>query len=352
MAGARETGNGLVVVQEKPYNAEGRLDLLGTKITPTPSFFVRSNFPFPTIDAGSWTLRVTNGVSNPCSWRLAELKSMPSTEVTATIECAGNGRTLMEPVPAGTPWGLGAVGTATFRGVRLRDLLDAAGVSMDAVQVLFRGFDHGDVSPGREIDFERSLPMNEALRDDVLVAYEMNGEELTIEHGYPARLVVPGYYGVAWVKWLDEIECITEAFRGHFQAERYVYVNDPAAEQQAPVTRMRVRSLITSPSQDDVVRTGELFVEGTAWSGTGVVSTVDVSADDGATWVGADVSAPTHPYAMATWSATIALKTPGLVVLLSRATDVTGVTQPLTAVKNDLGYGNNVVHRVRVVVTP
>lgn len=346
--------NSLIRIQSYPMNAESDLGALASAITPTESFYIRCNFAIPDLEADSWSLEVRDGSGGVRSWTLADLQREPAVEVTATIECAGNGRTLMQPVPSGTPWGLGAAGTATFRGVPLRRLLEGA----TGHEVLFRGFDGGEVEPGRNIEFERSLPLEEALRSDVLLAWEMNGETLTREHGYPVRLVVPGYYGIAWVKWLRSIEVIDYTFAGHFQAERYIYRNDPTESPDAPVTRMRVRALITSPGSEASLQPGVLPVRGIAWSGFGRVSAVDISTDEGNTWTSAvldDDSAVSGGdaarFAAVQWSCSLPVS-PGLVTILARATDDCGNTQPLESVQNELGYGNNVVHRVQVHVEP
>lgn len=337
----------LIVVQQQPFNAETPISSLNAGITPTRDFYVRSNFDLPSIDAKDWKLSVGGAVANSASYSLDDLQRLSSIDTTCTVECAGNARTTMVPLPSGTPWGLGAISTGNFRGVPLHTLLKDAGVAEDAVEVLFRGSDGGEISPGRTVNFERSLPMTEAMRHDVIVAYEMNGEPLTTPHGYPARLVVPGYYGVAWVKWIHSIEVLREPFQGHFQVERYVYRDDPDMPAEAPVRRMRVRALITSPADKTEVD-GVITVTGIAWSGEAPVERVEISDDDGASWNDATL-APDGVVGMAvSWSCEYTARAHGRVTLMARATDATGASQPLVPVTNVLGYGNNAVQRVEV----
>jgi DMSO/TMAO reductase YedYZ molybdopterin-dependent catalytic subunit len=340
----------LIVVQERPFNAETPLRILGEVLTPTEAFYVRSNFDVPALDSSTWRLQVSGCVGGERSWSIEDLRSEPAIQTAVTVECAGNGRMFMRPLPPGTPWNLGAVGTAVFKGVPLRMLLERSGVDASAVEVVFGGADGGEISEGRTIRFERSLPISEAIRDDVLVAYEMNGEPLSAAHGFPARLVVPGYYGVAWVKWLTEIRVVKTKFDGHFQVERYIYRNDDTLPPEHPVTRMRVRALIISPAADTVVQTGVLTVYGTAWSGSGEITSVAVSADGGVSWLPATLETAPVLFRATPWSASVPVVETGRLDLMCRATDSTGATQPLQAVYNDLGYGNNVVHCITLTV--
>ena len=337
----------LKVVQPEPLNAETPLDVLADPVTPIGSFFVRSNFAVPHIDAGSWRLRVDGLVKSPVSIGLAELQGLGREEITALMECAGNGRRLMSPIPPGTPWELGAVSTGIFTGVPLMKLLDACEVDPRAVEIVFRGADSGAVEGGRVVHFERSLPVESALDPSTLLVWSMNGEPLTPEHGHPVRLFVPGWYGVASVKWLERITAIDSRFTGHFQTDRYVYRGHPMHGQDAPVTRMHVRSLITSPSADSIV-SGTVTVRGSAWSGYGDVRRVQVSADGGATWMDARLRPGASGREPVLWECEWSVPGAGEYELVARAADSTGEIQPLDPVWNELGYANNVVQRVRV----
>jgi DMSO/TMAO reductase YedYZ molybdopterin-dependent catalytic subunit len=341
------TNRDLLVVQAEPYNAETPLHVLAKAVTPAESFFVRSNFAVPHIDADTWRLSVEGLVGKPASIGLSELKALGEFDVAAVMECAGNGRRLMSPQPEGTPWELGAVSAGLFTGVPLARVLAMCEVDPSAVEIVFRGADAGALGDGRTVQFERSLPVDRALDPSTLLVWAMNGEPLAPEHGHPVRLFVPGYYGVASVKWLERIEAVDTPFAGHFQAERYVYVGHPTHADGLPVTRMHVRSLIASPAAGDVV-SGTVVVQGSAWSGYGVVTRVTFSGDGGGTWVEAQLRVPSSTHAPTLWSCEWTPGGAGEFELLARAEDSAGDIQPLEPVWNELGYANNVVHRVRV----
>lgn len=333
-------------------NEEAPLHVLAEPVTPTEHFYQRTNFLVPEIDPANWSLSIGGAVRNALTLGLDELRALPAQSVTMTMECAGNARSLVTPLPPGQPWGLGAVSTARFKGVRLRDVLERAGVREGALEVLFVGADAGVVSPGRTVRFERSLPLDRALHPDVLLAWEMNGEPLPPRHGYPLRLVVPGWYGVASVKWLTQIRVLDAPFDGHFQTERYIYLAEPGIADGTPVTAMRVRALIVHPAEGEQLPSGAATtVRGTAWSGEAPVRRVEVSVDGGATWRDAHLGAAASEYAAVPWSIAWTPVDAGRHVLLSRASDEAGNVQPMEHVWNELGYGNNAVHRLEVEVS-
>lgn len=332
-------------------NEEAPLRALAEPVTPTADFYQRTNFLIPEIDPAAWSLSVDGLVRRPLALSWDEVRSMPARSVAVTLECAGNGRSLVTPLPPGQPWGLGAVSTAVFTGVPLRAVLERAGVAEGAVEVLFAGADAGAIGGGRTVRFERSVPLEKALHPDVLLAWEMNGEPLPPRHGYPLRLVVPGWYGVASVKWLTEVRVLGQPFEGHFQAERYIYIGEPGIADGTPVTRMRVRALIAQPEEGERLPSGTpTVVRGTAWSGEAPVSRVEVSFDGGETWREAALGTASSPYAAVPWSLDWTPTTPGRHLLLARATDAAGNVQPLAPVWNELGYGNNAVQRLEVQV--
>jgi sulfite oxidase len=342
-----------IAVSAHPLNAETRLPLLQEVPTPADAFFVRCNFDVPVIDAASWSVRVDGLVREERAWTMAELRALPWREVLATVECAGNGRRLMQPTPEGTPWELGAVSTGVFGGASLRDVLEAGGIDASAVEVVCEGADAGRVGDDAHVvQFVRSLPLPTALHPDTLLAWTLNGEALAPEHGYPLRLFVPDWYGVASVKWLRRLTLVREPFSGPFQTERYVYRGHPEYAPDEPVREMHVRALITTPVAGHIdVMTGGV-VRGVAWSGFGAVRSVELSDDGGASWSAAELTAPASPYAVTRWSAEWRpTRGPGEYELMVRATDASGRTQPLEPVWNELGYANNVVHRVQVRVS-
>jgi DMSO/TMAO reductase YedYZ molybdopterin-dependent catalytic subunit len=299
-------------------------------------------------------------VARPTSLGLDELRALgPAVTRTVTLECAGNGRTLLRPGVSGTPWTLGATSTAHFTGLPLLRLLEAVGAAPAAAEVLFTGADGGRVDGWGEISFQRSLPSEVAFgqRDGPILAWAMNGAPLRPEHGAPLRLVVPGWYAVASVKWLAALDVLDEPFHGYFQTDRYRYLR-PGAEPE-PVRRMRVRSLILEPSPGGAgdgseavarVHAGRVRVTGIAWSGHGKVEGVRVSVDGGERWQEAELAPAGPAHTARRWSLAWEA-TPGSHELVARARDTEGNEQPLEPWWNEQGYGNNVVHRVRVRVS-
>ena len=241
---------GLVVHQAEALNCETPPGDLGEDLTPTVRFYRRSHFPIPVLDPAAWRLGVGGMVHRPLSLSLPELIRLPAETLAVTLECAGNGRALQRPPAPGVQWGPGAVGTAEWTGPRLADVLARAGIRPGACEVIFGGADQGQAADGspRSIRFERSLPVRDALESGALLAYAMNGQPLPVRHGYPLRLVVPGWYAVASVKWLTDIRVVAEPFDGFFQAVHYVYDWDRGGHgTPEPVREMQVRALITRP---------------------------------------------------------------------------------------------------------
>jgi DMSO/TMAO reductase YedYZ molybdopterin-dependent catalytic subunit len=339
---------GLLVHRAHPLNCETPLpELVGGVVMPTARFYVRNNFPIPNLDPTSFRLSVTGQVDRPLTLSLRELHNMRSQAEVVTLECAGNGRALFDPPVPGERWQYGAVSTAEWSGVPLADILDRAGVRSGAREVRFRGADGGEVDNKRgTIRFERSLPVDQARSADAILAYAMNGEPLPIQHGFPLRLVVPGWYGVASVKWLTEIEVTDQPFEGHYQTEKYVYYwNRNGKETREPVTLQRVRALITEPAPGQEAGPGELVVRGVAWSGAGPIAKVEVSVNEG-DWREARLVGERKRHSWQWWELIARFDRPGEVTLRARATDMAGRTQPERAEWNKLGYGNNGIHQV------
>jgi DMSO/TMAO reductase YedYZ molybdopterin-dependent catalytic subunit len=343
---------GLVVHRAHPLNCETSIPaLIGSVVMPSPRFYVRNHFQIPKLDQSSWRLRVGGLVERPLSFGLRELMKMPSQSCFVTLECAGNGRSTLNPRVKGEQWNLGAVSTAEWTGVPLLEVLDRAGVEANAKEVVFRGADSGTVDGSNEpIRFERSLRMDDARGSEALLAYVMNGEALPIEHGYPLRLIVPGWYGVASVKWLAEIDVISETFRGHYQTEAYFFEWQRGGQLvREPVSLQRVRSLITEPEPDTEVERGELPLRGVAWSGAAPIARVEVSIGGGP-WQGARLTGEGKRHSWQGWEILARLDEPGPTVISARATDMAGRSQPDLPEWNRLGYGNNAIQEIRVNV--
>jgi DMSO/TMAO reductase YedYZ molybdopterin-dependent catalytic subunit len=274
---------------------------------------------------------------------------MRSETLVATLECAGNGRSAFDPPAEGEQWQLGAVSTAEWTGVPLAEVLGRAGLSPQAREIVFRGADQGSVGEAADpIRFERSLPVADAGHSGSLLAYAMNGEPLPIQHGYPLRLVVPGWYGVASVKWLSEIEAVERPFDGFFQVDRYIYEWTRNGQQVTePVTLQRVRALITEPTHEQELESPDLTIRGVAWSGAAPIARVDVSVDNGP-WHQARLLDTRQRHSWQWWELAVVLDGSGPHTIRARATDLAGRTQPDEPEWNRLGYGSNAIQEVRV----
>ncbi|MBS7790821.1 sulfite oxidase [Roseococcus sp. SDR] len=348
---------GLTSLADPALNQETPPHLLTTPITPTELFFVRNNGTLPEVSpqaAADWTLEVTGCVRRPLSLRLDELRGrFPTVEVTAVLECAGNGRSAFEPPVPGLAWGPGAVGCARWTGVRLADVLAEAGVTAEAVYVAHESPDHAIGAPGQPA-LSRGLPLAKALAPETLLAFGMNGAPLDPLHGFPLRVVAPGYPGSAWQKWLSRIVVRDREHDGaKMTGLDYRMPRRPIRPGEAPdpslfdvITDMPVKSLITEPAPG-FCTSGPVMVGGFAWSGASEVERVEVSADGGATWQRATLEPGEGPWAWHRFKALMLLPAAGEVELLARATDAAGNAQPMQPVWNPRGYLNNAVHRIR-----
>jgi DMSO/TMAO reductase YedYZ molybdopterin-dependent catalytic subunit len=293
---------------------------------------------------------VDGAVDHPFTLSLDDLRSLPATTILATLECAGNNRASFAPLPRGEPWGAGALSTAEWRGVPLRNVLEPARLHSITVELLFEGADQGAVEGSAQaLPFARSLPLDKALHPDTLLAYEMNGEPLPPEHGGPVRLLVPGWYGMASVKWLVHIAALEQPFAGFFQAQRYVLdiENSPG---KVPLREMYVKSIITSPVTGEALAQGPLTVSGVAWSGLGAIKSVEVSTEGGGAWHPARMVGLASRYGWQQWEYEWSAGHAGRHVLRARATDEHGNVQPDAALWNRLGYANNSIQPVMVEV--
>ena len=343
---------GLVVHRTRPLNCETSIPaLIGGVVMPNARFYVRNHFDTPRLDPLSWRLEVKGLVERPLRLSLRDLHSMRSETLVATLECAGNGRSAFDPPTEGEQWQLGAVSTAEWTGVPLAEILDRAGLTPAAMEIVFRGADQGSTGETADpIRFERSLLVSDASESSSLLAYAMNGEPLPLEHGYPLRLIVPGWYAVASVKWLTEIEATGSPFTGFFQTERYVYETERSgAVTREPVRLQQVRAVITQPSAGQQVTAGDLVVRGVAWSGAAPIDKVEVSIGSGP-WHNARLIGQRHRHSWQWWELLTRIDSPGQTTLRARATDLAGRTQPERPHWNRLGYGGNAVHNVPVLV--
>jgi len=330
------------------------LEALRYPVTPVGLHYLLIHYDIPDVDAEAWSLNVDGRVSEPLTSSLAELRERPAHEVTSTMECAGNGRALLAPHVVSQPWLLEAIGTARWRGVRLKELLTEADLLDDAVEVVFTGLDRG-VEKEVEQNYQRSLALEDALGDDVLLAYEMNGAPLLPQHGFPLRLLVPGWYGMTSVKWLTRIEVLAEPFQGYQMTAGYrLRANED--DEGRPITRIEARALMLPPGIPDfdtrsrIVEAGPCQLEGRAWSGWAPVDRVEVSTDGGGTWSDAELEPPGSRWAWRGWRYEWNADEPGEYVLCCRASDEAGNVQPDEPIWNVGGYSNNALQRVPVTV--
>lgn len=346
----RAVEDGLVIQREDPLNCETPVDALTAGIAmPTSHFYVRNHFPIPKLDPETWRLAIGGLVKNRLLLSLREIRNMGAQSIVATLECAGNGRVLLDPPVDGEPWSLGAVSTAEWTGVPLIDVLERAGPTVEASHVVFRGGDRGTAGGGTDvIRFERSLTLAEAHDSDALLVYAMNGEPLPRRHGFPLRLIVPGWYGVASVKWLTDIVLTDHASDGFFQSERYFYDWERhGGVIREPVTQQRVRALITEPAHDQTVAAGDVAIRGLAWSGMAPIARVELSINSGA-WQPAHLLGESRQHSWQRWELLIRLMNPGSTAIRARATDLAGRTQPDQPEWNRLGYGSNPIQEITV----
>jgi DMSO/TMAO reductase YedYZ molybdopterin-dependent catalytic subunit len=329
------------------------LEALEYDVTPVGMHYLLIHWDIPHVEVGSWRLTLGGTVRNPLKFTLDDLKALPRRTSQVTLECAGNGRAKFSPRPISQPWLLEAVGNAEWTGTPLRNLLNAAGPLETTAEVVFTGLDRG-VQGAVEQHYERSLTLREASRADALLAYEMNGQPLAPQHGYPLRLVIPGWYGMAHVKWLHSITLIDRPFRGYQQEPAY-HLATSEDEPGEPVTRILPRSLMLPPGIPDFIsRTryvtpGLCSLHGRAWSGHGPINQVKVSIDGGQSWDEAILGPTTSEFAWRSWRYEWRAE-PGEYELCCRAADASGKVQPLTTEWNTQGMCNNAVQRVNVVV--
>jgi DMSO/TMAO reductase YedYZ molybdopterin-dependent catalytic subunit len=344
--------DGLVVHRAHPLNGEISIPaLIGGVVMPSAKFYIRNHFQIPKFDLTSWRLSVRGLVERPLSLTWRDLANMPSQAKVVTLECAGNGRSTLEPRVSGEQWNFGAVSTAEWTGVPLVEVLDRAGVKASGRYIVFRGADSGTVDGhGETIRFERSLSLDDARGSEALLAYAMNGEALPLQHGFPLRMIVPSWYAVASVKWLTEIEVVDRPFEGHYQTNAYYFERAVDGEvDREPLSLQRVRSLITEPAADAQVDRGELAIRGVAWSGAAPIDSVEVKLNDGP-WQEARMLGGRTRHSWQWWELITSVECPGTCVIRARASDTNGRIQPELPEWNRLGYCNNAVHKVKIAV--
>ncbi len=349
-----QTFAGLIVRERNPENLEFPFSALNSFVTPAEQFFVRSHFGVPKLELDTWRLGIEGRVKDPYEIGYDDLLRMPTRTVTMTLECAGNSRIFLSPKVGGLQWELGAVSTAEWTGVPLAAVLKRAGVQAGATEVVLEGADNGAItkepaSPGK-IHYARSLPLAKALMPEVILAYRMNGEPLPPSHGFPLRAVVPGWYGMASVKWVTRLIVTDASFRGYFQTSDYSFweQREELPVQLLPVTEVEVKAEIARPALHEIIPTDTIYrIYGAAWTGESQVSSVEMSTDGGKAWEQASLLGESVPYAWRFWE--YYWRTPGQAgthTLMARATDAAGNVQPM---QRDAHRGSYMISHVQPI---
>ena len=346
----------LLKLSYRPPNYETPIEYFRTAITPTDAFFVRYHHSLiPEVDVRTWKVAVGGeGANGEAAFTLDDRKRLPTAELVAVNLCSGNRRGLFQPHVPGVEWGYGAMGCARWKGARLKDLLDKVGLKKEAIEIVFDGADSGvtDKTP----DFIKSIPTWKAIEETTLIAYEMNGAPLPHLHGFPARLILPGWTGTYWMKHVTSIKAVTKPEAGFWMKAayriplgRFPLVARFTSQETAvntPITEIVVNSLITNPIDGANMRMGPISVGGIAWDGGYGINTVEVSSDGGRTWTAATLGEDLGRFAFRTFSYTLSPKARGKQTVMARATNKIGQTQTSELIHNPAGYHHNVVHSV------
>jgi DMSO/TMAO reductase YedYZ molybdopterin-dependent catalytic subunit len=346
----------MIVYSQEYLTLEMPMSLLNSWITPVGSFFVRNNLLMPTVDPSVWTLSITGEVERPVTINFRDFMQIAASRVINTLECAGNSRVNFQPAIGGVRWGRGAVGNAVFEGPPLADVLRRAGLKPTAKHVAFRGLDM--IPPGAS-EFVRSIPIEKAMERSTLLATKMDGSPLTPSHGFPVRSLVPGWIGSASIKWLQEIRVLSHEFHGFYMDPGYrIPIASLPGPESGPVktvslTSLRVKSIIAQPADGavlDLAPHGRVAIQGASWAGESAIARVQVSTDDGRTWHAATLGPHHAKYAWRLWHYQWQPSRPGPHVILSRATDSSGRTQPMEPRWNPGGYLWNGVDKIHVQI--
>lgn len=344
----------LIIRSTRPPDFETPVALLDSFITPVEHFYVRSHLPIPQIDAAAFALKIAGEVGSPITLSLDEIKKLPAVTVTTTLECAGNGRNFFEPAVAGVQWEKGAVGTARFTGVRMSELLKKAGVKTSGLNVEMHAADR---PPGTMPAFVRQVPMAKAMHPDTIIAWDMNGQPIPLVHGAPLRAIVPGWEGAYSVKWVNELNVLAKDSDSFWYVTGYRYPNKRVAPGAAvdakdmePLKGLAVKSLITTPSTGASMAPGRVSVGGFAWAGENEITRVDVSTDNGASWMPARLTGEKASFTWRRFAFDFTATKPQSYLILSRATDSKGNMQPAVSQWNPSGYLWNQYDSVRVEV--
>ncbi len=350
----------LIKLAYRPPNYETPIELLRTAITPNDAFFVRYHLSdIPEVNAQTWRLSVGGeGARGETSLGFDELRQLPAVEVAAVCQCSGNRRGLFDPHVPGVEWGYGAMGCARWKGARLKDVLDRAGLKTGALEIVVSGTDKGAVD--KTPQFVKSVPLWKAIEDTTLIAYEMNGEPLPHWNGFPARVIVPGWTATYWMKHVSRIDVITKPFEGFWMKSAYriplgkfpvvARFASQETEVNTPITEMVVNSLMTSPPDGATVRAGDrVTVRGIAWDAGYGINAVEISTDGGSRWMAAALGEDLGRFAFRSFSYDLATPTKGSYRIMARAANKIGQSQVSALIANPAGYHHNVVQTLNLI---
>lgn len=339
--------------QIQPENQETPIEFISTDRVPNTLFYRRNHFSYPQLPSRNYWLPINGLVQRHIAFSLHDLYSLPSKEYELVLECAGNKRSLFEPKLFGEQWEKGAMSQGKWRGVSLKVLLDFAGIHKESKEVIVEGYDYGNRTDDDHVySYARSLPLDKALHPDTLIAYEYNDEPIPFQHGFPLRLIVPGWYAMASVKWIKQIYVSHTSFKGPFQSNDYIYYpNKENNEGSYPVTINHVNSTIQSPLSMEILNTGVHLIRGIAWTGADRITKVEISLDNGAAWESAVLeNSSKKDYGWYSWTYRWDASIEREYVIQSRATDSNNRVQPINPIWNRKGYGYNAVDKIKVIV--
>ncbi|MFS0777470.1 sulfite oxidase [Neobacillus sp. 3P2-tot-E-2] len=342
----------LVTRRLQPENQETPIQFIENDIIHNSLFYRRNHFSYPKLTYSNYFLPINGLVTTPLLLSMQNILQLPSKTLEVVLECSGNKRSLFEPKVFGEQWEKGAISQGVWKGVPLVTLLEFSGIMEGAKEVVVEGYDVGiRTDLDKSFSYTRSLPLEKALHPDTIIAYKFNNQPLSFKHGFPFRLIVPQWYGMASVKWIKQISVIGSHFTGPFQDTDYMYYPNQNNDNDAhPVSTMNVNTTIQKPLDMARLNSGKHVIKGIAWTGKGYIKKVEISTDNGSTWSNAKVREPISGYKWACWSYEWSAAEKGIYTIKSKATDSYGQTQPIKPYWNRKGYGYNAIDQIKVKI--
>jgi DMSO/TMAO reductase YedYZ molybdopterin-dependent catalytic subunit len=342
----------LVTRSLQPENQETPIQFIESDRIKKQLFYRRNHFSYPKFTYSNYFLPINGLVTTPILVSMQTILQLPTKTLEIVLECSGNKRSLFEPKVFGEQWEKGAISQGIWKGVPLRTLLELSGINKAAKEVVVEGYDFGERTDlDKVVSYTRSLPIEKALHPDTIIAYEYNNQPISFKHGYPLRLIVPQWYGMASVKWIKQISVISSNYTGPFQSIDYQYYPNQNNENGAhPVTAMNVNSTIQKPLDMAKLNTGNHVIKGISWTGKGYITKVEISTDNGDTWIDIKIGNSNSRYSWVSWAYEWTAAEKGIYTIKAKATDSHGRTQPIKPYWNRKGYGYNAVDQIKVKV--